>query len=117
MSTLDALQTALAAEHAALYAFGVLGARTSSSSNPAVFQAVSSAYAAHRGQRDALAREVTQAGGTPVAAESAYVVPSRLSTPAQVQRAALEVERAVATAYAWLVARAPAPSGRWRPRP
>ncbi len=37
MSPVEALQTALAAEHAALYVYGSLGARTSQSRTPVLF--------------------------------------------------------------------------------
>lgn len=52
MTVLDALQTTLAAEHAAVHLYGVLGAQTSASATPDLFAAVSDAYAAHRGRRD-----------------------------------------------------------------
>ena len=68
MTALPALQRTLAAEHAAVHVYGVLGAQTSSSSTPALFAAVSSAYAEHRSRRDLLTRAVTDLGATPVAA-------------------------------------------------
>lgn len=98
------LNTALAAEHAALYVHGVLGAQTSQSQQPALFTAVTDAYLAHRAQRDRLVRQVRDLGGTPVAAEPAYEVPDRLRTPAAVNRTALAVERATAETWAWVVA-------------
>lgn len=101
-----ALQTALAAEHAAVFVHGVLGGRTSRSATPDLFDAVSSAYAAHRARRDQLARELTDLGATPVAAEAAYETPLPLDTPDQVTAAALEVERSSAATYSWLVANA-----------
>ena len=39
MTPLDALQTTLAAEHAAVYVYGVLGARTSPAAEPSLFAA------------------------------------------------------------------------------
>jgi hypothetical protein len=102
VSELDALQTALTAEHAALYVFGALGGRTSQSATPDLFAAVAAAYAAHRARRDLLTADVVELGGDPVAAEPAYELP-RLDTPAQVERAALDVERACAATYAYLV--------------
>lgn len=101
---LDALQTTLAAEHAAVYVLGTLGGRTSRSATPGLYDAVSSAYAAHRARRDALTREIRDLGAEPVAAEAAYELPRLLETPDQVTRTALEVERGCATTYAWLVA-------------
>lgn len=106
MTEVDALQTTLAAEHAAVFVLGALGGRTSRSATPDLFDAVSSAYAAHRARRDTLTREIRDLGATPVAAEAAYELPRLLETPEQVTRAALEVERGCATTYAWLVANA-----------
>ncbi len=80
VSTLDALQTTLAAEHAAVYVYGVLGGQTSRTSDPALFAAVSAAYGEHRARRDALTRFVTDLGGTPVAAEASYELPAALGT-------------------------------------
>jgi Domain of unknown function (DUF4439) len=111
VTELDALQTTLAAEHAAVYVLGVLGGRTSRSGAPALYDAVSTAYAAHRGRRDLLTREIADLGADPVAAQAAYAVPHRLETSAQVERAALDLERSCATTYAWLVA---STAGRWR---
>ena len=102
MAELDALQTTLAAEHAAVYVYGALGGRTSRSATPDLFAAVAAAYAAHRAQRDRLTAEVADLGADPVAAEPAYELP-RLDTPAQVERSALDVERACAATYAYLV--------------
>jgi hypothetical protein len=53
------------------------------------------------------------AGETPVASEAAYELPSPLQTPAQIRRAAREVESATATTYAWLVANAVADQRQW----
>ncbi|GAB3197263.1 ferritin-like domain-containing protein [Nocardioides hungaricus] len=104
MSEAEALQTTLAAEHAAVFVYGVLGGRTSPTATPGLFDAISSAYAAHRARRDRLTRELTDLGETAVAAETAYQTPRPLDTAGQVARAALVVERNCATTYAWLVA-------------
>ena len=102
MAELDALQTTLAAEHAAVYVYGALGGRTSQSATPELFTSVARAYDAHRARRDRLTASIVDLGGDPVAAEPAYELP-RLDTPAQVTRAALDVERACAATYAYLV--------------
>lgn len=104
MSELAALQTALAAEHAAVYVLGVLGAQTSQSASPTLFATVSQAYAEHRGRRDHLVRTVTDLGASPVASEVAYDVPADLGTPQAVTRRALRLERDCAETYAYLVA-------------
>ena len=113
MTETDALQTTLAAEHAAVYVYGVLGGRTSRSANPELFDTVSAAYHAHRARRDHLVREITDAGAEPVAAEAAYDVPQPLETPAQVERAGLALERSCATTYAYLVANTVDDRRRW----
>jgi hypothetical protein len=112
VSEIEPLQTALAAEHAAVFVYGALGGRTSRLATPELFDAVAAAYAAHRARRDLLAREVTDLGGVAVAAEPAYEVPQPLVTPDQVTRAALDVERDCATTYAWLVANTAGPVRR-----
>lgn len=104
MTTVSALQQALAAEHAAVYVYGALGGRTSASATPELFAAVSAAYDAHRARRDQLTRAVRDAGAEPVAAEAPYELPRPLSTPDQVARAARDVERSCAATYAYLVA-------------
>ena len=113
MTTLDALQVALAGEHAALYVYGVLGAQTSASRSPQLFEAVSQSYEVHRSRRDHLTGRVRQAGGTPVAAEAAYEIPPRLGSTALVARAALTLERRCAETYAWLVANTVDERRRW----
>lgn len=103
MSEVGALQTTLAAEHAAVYVLGVLGAQTSQSANPALFTSLSDSYATHRGRRDHLTRTVTGLGVAPVATEPAYDVPADLSTPDALTRRALELERSCSATYAYLV--------------
>ncbi|MGH3362138.1 MAG: DUF4439 domain-containing protein, partial [Nocardioides sp.] len=53
------------------------------------------------------------AGATPVAAEAADELPAPLSAPAEVTRAAREIEQRSMTTYAWLVAHADGDSRRW----
>jgi len=103
MSEVEALQLALAAEHAAVYVYGALGGRTSLSATPALAEAVSAAYDAHRARRDQLSAAVLDLDAEPVAAEPAYELP-RLESADQVARGALEVERACARTYVYLVA-------------
>jgi len=92
VSALDALQTTLADEHAALYTYGVLGARTSQSATPALYDALTGAYRRHRSRRDQLRTLVEEAGGEPVAAAAAYELDGRLVRSAEVQAAALTLE-------------------------
>jgi hypothetical protein len=103
MTPLDALQTSLAAEHAALHVYGALGAKTSASATPGLYAELVTAYRAPRGLRDELTAAVRDAGGEPVAAEAAYQLPAPLATPEAVTRAALDVERRCEATYAWTV--------------
>lgn len=103
MTPAQALQTALAAEHAAVHVYGTLGARTSASATPQLFTEISEAYSDHRARRDLLTARVRDAGEPPVPAEPAYQLPEPLETPAQVQAAARGVEHRCSATYVWLV--------------
>ena len=72
LHAVEALQTALAAEHAALYVYGFLGARTSESGQPLVFAEVGDAYAVHRAWRDLLTRRLLDEGAEPTPAAPTY---------------------------------------------
>ncbi|GAB3266405.1 DUF4439 domain-containing protein [Nocardioides dilutus] len=104
MTEIDVLQDVLAGEHAAVYVYAVLGARTSESAAPQVYLAIRAAYDAHRGRRDQLTGLVAAAGAEPVAGATAYEVPTGLDTTDGVLLAGLELERACADAYATAVA-------------
>jgi hypothetical protein len=113
VSGADALQQALAAEHAAYYVYGVLGGRVSRSRTPALADALTTAYLDHGRRRDELEGLVRGAGATPVAAAPAYDAPRTLGTPAQLTDTALRVERACATSYAALVGAVTGDARRW----
>lgn len=104
MTELDALQITLEAEHAAVYVYAVLGARTSQSGAPTLYAALRDAYQAHRVRRDGLVGEIAQLGEAPAPAATAYELPSELDSADAVARAALGLERACAVTYASLVA-------------
>jgi Domain of unknown function (DUF4439) len=113
MTSVDALQTTLTAEHAAVYVFGVLGGRASTFEAPVLRAAISTAYDVHLERRDHLAGLVREAGAVPVVAAAVYELPHRLGTPAQVAALALRTERSCARAYAVLVAQTAATDRRW----
>jgi hypothetical protein len=96
---LKALQAALAAEHAAVYGYGVVGGRIREERRGEA----QSAYDAHRARRDALVREVRDLGGKPVAAAAAYALPFPVPDPAAAVRLAAELEDRVAGVYSDLV--------------
>ena len=113
VSALDALQTTLAGEHAALYLYGVFGGRTSQATAATLSAALRQGYDVHRGQRDRLTRSVRDLGSEPVAAAVAYALPTTLATEVDVQRHALEIERRCAATYAALVAQSVGDLRRW----
>ncbi|MFD3588476.1 DUF4439 domain-containing protein [Streptomyces sp. NPDC058683] len=96
---LTALQAALAAEHAAVYGYGVVGGRVGRQR----LAEARSAYDAHRARRDALAREVRDLGAAPVAASAAYALPFAVTDAATAVRLAAELEDRVADVYSDLV--------------
>lgn len=113
MTLLGALQTTLAAEHAAIYVYGALGAKTSRDSAPVLFAAISDAYAQHRSRRDQLTRFVLDLGAEPVASEAAYELSAGGGAPLAISRVALDLERSCATTYAFLVANSERSQRRW----
>jgi hypothetical protein len=112
-----ALQATLAAEHAAVWLLGVLGGRTSATRSPALYDAISAAYVAHRARRDQLTATIRDLGADPVASEPAYEVPAaiagRRTTDQQLAAVALEVERRCAATYAYLVAQTTGRQRSW----
>ncbi|APE24230.1 MULTISPECIES: DUF4439 domain-containing protein [Streptomyces] len=108
MSALDATQAALAAEHAAVYGYGVVGGRVGAGRRAEA----TAAYEAHRARRDALRRTVRDLGGTPVVAEAAYALPFRVADPAAAARLAAVLEDRVAGVYSDLVRAAEGPQRR-----
>lgn len=96
---LKALQAALAAEHAAVYGYGVVGGRIAGKRHAEA----RSAYDAHRARRDELARAVRDLGGEPVAADPAYALPFTVRDGATAVRLAGHLEDGVAGVYSDLV--------------
>ncbi|MBD0422277.1 ferritin-like domain-containing protein [Streptomyces sp. TRM S81-3] len=96
---LDALQAALAAEHAAVYGYGVVGGRIGEERRAEA----RAAYDAHRARRDVLARDVRDLGGRPVAAAAGYALPFAVPDQRAAARLAAELEDRVAGVYSDLV--------------
>lgn len=113
MTPLEALQAALAGEHAAVYVYGVLGGRVSMSEQPTLALALGTAYATHRQRRDELTARVSARGAEPVAAEVSYRLPNPASTTHQLTSAALETERRCAAVYADTVGSTSRGDRRW----
>ncbi|MET9224184.1 ferritin-like domain-containing protein [Streptomyces sp. NPDC088197] len=94
-AVLDAAQAALAAEHAAVYGYGVVGGLVGGSRRPEARQA----YDAHRARRDVLGRTVRDLGGVPVTAAAGYQLPFPVADAAAALRLAAYLEERVAGAY------------------
>lgn len=113
MTPTQALQKALAAEHAAVFLYGVLGARTSGSRQPTLFAQLSTAFEDHRAKRDELTVLISAKGTDPVASLVDYRVPGSVATPAGVTGAARTIEQRVTRTYGELVANTSGTDRRW----
>ncbi|MDT3400875.1 DUF4439 domain-containing protein, partial [Streptomyces sp. B1866] len=96
---MPAVQAALAAEHAAVYGYGVVGGRVGDDR----LADARDAYAAHRARRDVLERTVRDLDGRPASAAPAYALPFPVPDAAAAVRLAAELEDRVAAVYADLV--------------
>ncbi len=98
----EAVQQMLAGEHAAVYAYGVLGGRLAP--DTALQVAANDAYLTHRTRRDDLVALLRSQGAAPVAAEAGYALPQPVDTPAQARAVARRVEDRCSVLYAQVVA-------------
>jgi hypothetical protein len=95
-----ALQAALAAEHAAVYGYGIAGAHLGRARR----RAATRDWTAHQAARDTLAAMITALGAQPVPAATAYRLPFPVHTRAAAVMLAAYLEDRVAAAYLGLVA-------------
>jgi hypothetical protein len=99
-ASVAALQGALAAEHAAVYGYGVVGAMLAGSE-----QADARAdWTAHQVARDTVEAALTKLGATPVSASPAYALPFAVTSANTAARLAATLEEGVTRAYLGLVA-------------
>lgn len=96
----QALQRVLAAQHAAVYAYPVIGVALRDAGQVDRARQLESQ---HRDTRDAVVAQLTGRGVTPVPAEASYAPPQPVTGPADAQRWALELEQACAGAYRYLL--------------
>jgi hypothetical protein len=82
------LADALPAEHAAIYAYGVIGAHLTG----AAATAARAAETAHRARRDALVGQLSGGAGTPAPPEPVYALPFAVTDQASALRLAVDVE-------------------------
>jgi hypothetical protein len=100
----EALQAALAAEHASVHVYGVLGGRLAAGDNPTVAEQFRSAYAVHRGRRDQLRAFLAELGETPTPPAAAYDVDVQGRDPLALVAVAARTEQRCAGVHAQLVA-------------
>ncbi len=112
-TTLEALQTTLAGEHAAVWTYATLGGQTSQSAQATLFDRITRAYTVHRSRRDQLITMVRDLGVVPAASAAAYELLNDASTPVKVTHAALDLEQRCAGLYADLVASTVDQQRRW----
>jgi len=97
-----ALQHALAAEQAASYGYGVVGAHLPAGS--AAEAAADTDWVAHMRARDLLTGMISARGGQPAAAAIAYQLPFPVASADTARQLAATIEDQVAEAYLGLVA-------------
>ncbi len=96
----SALQSVLAAEHAAIYGYGVVGAHLTGAEQATA----TSDWIAHQVARDDLEAMLRSLGTQPGAAAAAYRLPRPVLTASDAVSVAILLEDRVATAYLGLVA-------------
>lgn len=113
MRPVEAMQAALAGEHAAVYVYGVIGGRVSVSDQPTLWSKVQAGYTNHRARRDQLIAMVRAADADPVVAEISYDLPTPARTPTQLTRAALEIEQRCTAVYVDVVGSTSGANRQW----
>ena len=99
-----ALQAALAAEHAAVWAYGLAGAFISGT----LAGQLGKAETVHMARRDATERALIDAGARPVQPEPGYLTPEPVTNAASALRLAITAETDAAAAWRSVIARSPA---------
>jgi hypothetical protein len=102
-----ALQGALAAEHAAVWVYGLAEAFVSGE----LARRVNEAATAHQARRDATERMLVDAGVPAVPAEPAYLFPEPVTDAASALRLVIVAETDAAAAWRFVVERSPAEPG------
>jgi hypothetical protein len=95
-----ALQTALAAEQAASYGYGIVGSHLTGSA----FTVATADCVLHERARDGLTKLITSFGATPQPAAAAYQLPLEVSTAADAAKLAVDLELEVVASYVKLAA-------------
>ena len=96
----QALQTALAAEHAVIWGYGVVGGRA----GEALLAQVRDADEAHRTRRDDTVTLLAGYGGDPVPTRPSYALPFPVTDRRSALRLAVHLEEGTAAAWRYAVA-------------
>lgn len=99
-AAIAALQGALAAEQAAVYGYGVVGAMLAGTAQSDAY----TDWIAHQNARDTLVAMLTRLGATPVAASPAYQLPFAVTNATSAEKLAVFLENGVTRAYLAVVA-------------
>lgn len=99
----DALQAALRAEHAIIWAYGDIGAHADQRQGQ-----VAAVELRHRQRRDSVQALLISAGVTPDPSEPAYQLPGPVSTPTEAIATAGVLEDKVAAAWRYVLGRSAA---------
>ena len=99
-----ALQDALAAEHAAVWVYGVAGAFVSGALGSRLEEGVT----AHQARRNATERMLIDAGAPPVSPEPGYLTPQPVTDAASAIQLVITAENDAAAAWRSVVERSPA---------
>jgi hypothetical protein len=94
-------QAALAAHHAAIYGYSLIGVRVS---DDAQIQLARRMQDDHRAERDALMSQLAASGTTPVAAQASYTPATPVTDARTAQRWALQLEQTCTAAYRYVLA-------------
>jgi hypothetical protein len=97
---IEAMQRVLARQHAAVYAYSVIGVHLS---DPGQVNTVRSLQAAHQATRDQLMADLVARSVTPATAAPTYSPAKPVTDAASAQHWALQLEDDCATAYRYLL--------------
>jgi hypothetical protein len=109
----EALQATLAAEHAAVAVYAVLGGRVSVTDAPDAATLLRTGYDVHRARRDLLRARLAEQGEEPVPAAPAYDVDAHTRDPRRLLQVAASTEARCAEVYAQQVAGTSGEQRRW----
>jgi Domain of unknown function (DUF4439) len=100
VAPVDALQAALAAEHAVIWGYAVVGGKVGADLRGQVHEADT----AHRARRDVTVGTIRRLGGDPAPTRASYRLPFAVTDRASALRLAVHLEDGAAAAWRYLIA-------------